>query len=108
MDKKISAHDVIAFCVVELGCKLPYEVIQELTLTDPLYKSLLEAWKNKESRADARNALLCCIIANCMGGGKKKFEPKDFMPKTPKTIKENETEIKANFLKYMSTKQQNR
>lgn len=105
--KKYSAHDIVAFACVELNVPIPLESLYAMTPTDPLYMALLEAWKEREHRKDARNAVLCCIIANSMGSGKKKYEPKDFMPKTPKTTTENEAEIKANFLKYMSTKQQN-
>lgn len=98
--KKYSAHDIVAFACVELNVPIPLETLYAMTPTDPLYLALLEAWKERETRKDARNAVLCCIIANCMGGGKKKYEPKDFMPKTAKTTKDNEAEIKANFLKY--------
>jgi hypothetical protein len=98
--KIISAHDIIAFACVELNVQIPLETLYAMTPNDALYKSLIEAWKAKEQRTDARIGLICSVLANCMGSGKKKFEPKDFMPKTPKTNKENEQELKANFIKY--------
>ena len=41
-------------------------------------------------------------MANCMGSGKKKFEPSDFMPKEPKSVQDKEAEIKSNFMTYMA------
>jgi hypothetical protein len=102
MKKVISAHDIVAFAIVELNVPISLDVLYAMSPTDPLYKALMDAWKEKEKREDARTALLCAVIANSIGGGKKKFEPKDFMPKEPKTLKEQEAEIKSNFLRYMA------
>jgi hypothetical protein len=106
MPKKLSAHDVLAFCILELGCRLPYEVAQEMNPSDPLYKALMEAWKEKEHRKDLRNALLCAVIANSFNSSKKKLKVEDFLPKTSKTGN-SEDEIKANFIKYMEMKRLN-
>lgn len=95
MNNKISAHDITAFAVVELNVPLPIELFYDMSMTDPLYQSLMKAWKDKQKRLDGRNALLCAVIANCMGSGNKKFEISDFMPKEPKTTEQMEAELKA-------------
>jgi hypothetical protein len=102
MKKDASAHDIVAFAIVELNVPVSLDVLYAMSPTDPLYKALIEAWKSKEQRTDARTALLCAVIANCMGSGKKKYEPKDFMPKEPKTVQEQEADIKSNFMRYMA------
>lgn len=102
--KKISAHDIVAFAIVELNVPIALEDLYKMSLDDPLYKSLMLAWKEKEKRADARTGLICAVIANCMGGGKKKYEPKDFMPKEEKATKEKEANIKNQFIKYMASR----
>jgi hypothetical protein len=102
MRKNVSAHDLVAFAIVELNVPISLDTLYSMTPTDPLYKSLIETWKAKQKREDSRTALLCAVIANCMGGGKKKYEPKDFMPTEPKSTKDTEAEIKSNFMKYMS------
>lgn len=107
MAKKLSAHDILAFCILELGCNLPYEVAQELSPSDPLYKALMDAWKEKEHRKDLRNALLCAVIANSFNNTKKKIKVEDFLPKTSKTTEENESQIKSNFIKYMDLRRHN-
>lgn len=71
-----------------------------MTVNDPLYVSLIKAYKEKERKADQRNALLCAIIANCMGGGQKKFEISDFMPKEQKTEEQMAAELKAYLSQY--------
>jgi hypothetical protein len=43
-------------------------------------------------------------MANCMGGGKKKYETSDFMPKEPKPIKQQESDIKTQLMQYMASK----
>jgi hypothetical protein len=98
-----SATQIIAFAVVELNTPLPYEVLCEMSPNDPLYISLLDAWKKREERLDRRTGLLAAVIANCMGGGKKKYEPSDFMPKEPKSVKDSESEIKSQFLRYTAS-----
>jgi hypothetical protein len=102
--KKNSAHSIVAFACVELNVPIPLETLYNMTPNDPLYLALIDAWKAREYRLDARNALLCAIIANCMGSGKKKYEPSDFMPKEAKPIKEQESEIKSQFMRYMANK----
>lgn len=99
MNKYCSAHDIVAFACVELNVPIPLELLYNMTPTDPLYKALVEAFKARERRLDGRNALLCAVIANCMTSGKKKFEPKDFLPKASKDY-EDESDLKANFIKY--------
>jgi len=101
--KNISATDIVAFAIVELNVPIPLEDLYKMSPTDPLYTALMSAWKEKEKRADARTALLCAVMANCMGGGKKKYEPSDFMPKEPKSVKDQESEIKSQFMRYMAT-----
>ena len=101
--KNISAHQIVAFAIVELNVPIALEDLYNMSPTDPLYTALIDVWKEKEKRADARNALLCAVIANCMGGGKKKYEPSDFMPKEPKTVKDQELDIKSQFMRYMAT-----
>ena len=102
--KKPTAHDIVAFAIVELNVPVALDDLYKMSPTDPLYTALISAWKEKEKRADARTALICAVMANCMGGGKKKYEPKDFMPKEPKTVTEQENEIKTQFMKYMASK----
>lgn len=102
--KKPTAHDIVAFAIVELNVPVALDDLYKMSPTDPLYTALISAWKEKEKRADARTALICAVMANCMGGGKKKYEPKDFMPKEPKTATEQENEIKTQFMKYMASK----
>jgi hypothetical protein len=102
--KKISAHDIVAFAIVELNVPVALEDLYKMSPSDPLYIALVGAWKEKEKRADFRTALLCSVMANCMGGGKKKYEPKDFMPQPDKNVNEQEADIKSQFIKYMSSK----
>lgn len=101
--KKPSAHDIVAFAIVELNVPIALEDLYKMSPTDPLYTALVSVWKEKEKRADARTALLCAVMANCMGGGKKKYEPSDFMPKEPKTVKDQESDIKSQFMRYMAS-----
>ena len=102
--KEITAHDIVAFAIVELNVPVAMQDLYKMSPNDPLYKALINAWKQKERRADGRTALICSVIANCMGGGKKKYEPKDFMPQEEKSTKDQEAEIKTQFIKYMSSK----
>jgi hypothetical protein len=97
-----SAHDLIAFAIVECNVSVELEFFQNLSPTDPLYKAILNAWKEKQRRDDARTALICAVIANCNSDGKKKYEVKDFMPSVPKTTEESEREIKSNFMRFKS------
>lgn len=101
MSKTTSAHDIVAWAIIELNVSLPYEVLCEMSPNDPLYISLVDAWKAREKRIDARTGLLCAVLANCMGSGKKKYEPSDFMPKEPKPVKQQENEIKTQLIQYM-------
>lgn len=87
----------MAFGVVELNTPLPFDLLCEMSPTDPLYRALVKAWKEKERRLDNRNAMLCCVIANTQGN---KTKPEDFLPKTIKTTEEVESDIKANFQAY--------
>lgn len=103
MKKSTSAHDIVAFAVVELNVPISLDQLYAMSPSDPLYKALVDAWKAKEKRADARTALLCAVMANCMGGGKKKYEPSDFMPKEPKKLKDQESDIKSQFMRYMAS-----
>jgi len=102
--KNSSAHDIVAFACVELNVPIPLDTLYAMSPNDPLYIALLNAWKAREHREDARVGLMCAIIANCMGGGKKKYEPSDFMPKEPKPVKQQESEIKTQFMQYMASK----
>jgi hypothetical protein len=104
MKNQTTAHDIVAFAVVELNVPISLDTLYTMSPNDPLYKALMEAWKRKQNREDARVGLICAVIANCIGGGKKKYEPKDFMPKEPKTIKEQEEDIKSNFTRYMEAR----
>lgn len=99
-----SAHDIVAWAIIELNVSLPYEVLCEMSPNDPLYIALVDAWKAREKRIDARTGLLCAVMANCMGSGKKKYEPKDFMPQQPKPVKQQENEVKTQLMQYMQTK----
>lgn len=99
-----SATSIIAFAIVELNVPLPYEELIKMTPTDELYGALVDAWKKREERLDTRTGLLAAVIANCMGGGKKKYEPSDFMPKQPKPVQEQESEIKTQLMQYMAAK----
>jgi hypothetical protein len=101
--KNTSAHDIVAFAIVELNVPIALEDLYKMSPTDPLYSALMRIWQEKEKRADSRTALLCAVIANCMGGGKKKYEPSDFMPKEPKSVKDSEAEIKSQFLRYTAS-----
>jgi hypothetical protein len=64
----------------------------------------MKAWRSREKRLNYRNALLAAVMANCMGDGKKQWQPSDFVQKDAEDIQreyaENEAHIKANFLKY--------
>jgi hypothetical protein len=102
--KNSSAHDIVAFACVELNVPIPLDTLYAMSPNDPLYIALVDAWKARERRADARNALLCAVMANCMGGGKKKYETSDFMPKEPKPIKQQESDIKTQLMQYMASK----
>ena len=102
--KKSSAHDIVAFACVELNVPIPLDTLYTMSPNDPLYIALLDAWKAREKRIDARVGLLCAVLANCMGSGKKKYEPSDFMPKEPKPVKQQENEIKTQLMQYMQVK----
>jgi len=102
--KKTSAHDIVAFACVELNVPIPLDTLYGMSPNDPLYIALIDAWKAREKRIDARFGLLAAVIANCMGGGKKKYEPKDFMPQEPKPVKQQENEIKTQLMQYMQSK----
>ena len=105
MSESTSAHDVVAFSVVEGWTTIPYDTFMALSPVDPLYKSLLDAYKQKESRSDARTALLCSVMANCMSSGTKKSEVKDFMPRD-KTTQDSSEElnVKASLMRYAASK----
>lgn len=92
-DEEASMADFVAFAIVNLNVTVDLEYFEGLSFTDPVYTALMKAWKDKQHRDDQRVGLLCAVIANCMGGGKKTYQPKDFMPKKPLT----EDDIKANF-----------
>lgn len=98
--KHPSAHDIIAFAVSEGWTTIPYDIFLELSPTDPLYKSLISAWKDKQRREDYRNGLLCSVIANCsMAGGK--YQPKDFMPQDSNAVvQDSELKVKEGFARY--------
>lgn len=98
----ISATDIVAFGVVELGVQLPIDDLYKMSPTDPLYAALVKAWKSRERRIDQRNAMLCCIVANCAGN---KTSIRDFMPPEPVSREEQEAVIKANFIKYATLQQ---
>lgn len=100
--KTSSAHDIVAFACVELNVPIPLDTLYAMSPNDPLYIALLDAWKKREERLDRRTGLLAAVIANCMGSGKKKYEPSDFMPKEPKTVKDIESDIKSQFMRYMA------
>ena len=104
MSKTPSAHEIIAFSVVELNTPLPYEILCEMSPNSLLYTALVDAWKKREERLDRRTGLLAAVIANCLGGGKKKYEPKDFMPQQPKPVKQQENEVKTQLMQYMAAK----
>jgi hypothetical protein len=105
MSESTSAHDVVAFSVAQGWTSIPYDRFIELSPIDPLYKSLVNAHKEKERRADARTALLCSIMANCMSSGGKRYEIKDFMPQD-KTLQDSNEEmnVKANLMRYAASK----
>lgn len=105
MPDPTSAHDVVAFSVVQGWTTIPYDTFIELSPLDPMYKSLVNAHREKERRADARTALLCSVMANCMSSGGKKYEVKDFMPQD-KTAQDSSEEfnVKANLMRYAATK----
>ena len=105
MPDSTSAHDVVAFSVVEGWTTIPYDTFMGLSPIDPLYKSLLNAYREKERRADARTALLCSVMANCMGSGKKQYTVKDFLPQD-KTAQDSaqEVNLKANLMRYAASK----
>ena len=102
--KSSSAHDIVAFACVELNVAIPLDTLYAMSPNDPLYISLVDAWKAREKRIDARTGLLCAVMANCMGSGKKKYEPKDFMPQQPKPVKQQENEVKTQLMQYMAAK----
>ena len=102
--KSSSAHDIVAFACVELNVAIPLDTLYAMSPNDPLYIALLDAWKAREKRIDARTGLLCAVMANCMGSGKKKYEPKDFMPQQPKPVKQQENEVKTQLMQYMAAK----
>lgn len=102
--KSSSAHDIVAFACVELNVAIPLDTLYAMSPNDPLYISLVDAWKAREKRIDARTGLLCAVMANCMGSGKKKYEPSDFMPQQPKPVKQQENEIKTQLMQYMAAK----
>ena len=104
MDAEISAHQILAFAIVNNFTIIPYEDLLNLGPTDPLYKALVEAYRQKEERLDARTALICAIIANCMGSGSKKYEIKDFMPKAKKSAEAEDLSVKTMFSNYMASK----
>lgn len=97
----ISANDIVAFAVVNLGIQLPIDRYYEMTPSDPLYVSLMKAYKDREKKQDQRTALICAIIANCMAGGNgKKYNVDDFMPHEPKTEEQQVAELKAYMVQY--------
>ena len=95
-----SAHDIVAWAIIELNVSLRYEVLCEMSPNDPLYIALVDAWKKREERLDRRTGLLAAVIANCMGSGQKKFEVSDFMPHEPKTEEQCIAELKAYMTQY--------
>jgi hypothetical protein len=106
MEQSTSAHDILAFAIVEGWTVVPYDTLLSIGPTDTLYKALLSAYKEKERRADSRAALLCAVMANCMSSGGKKYEVSDFMPKAPKTAEQEALDVKSQLMKYMASKQQ--
>jgi|GEM_PF-4041321 len=99
MSKSNYGTDALAFLIVECNVSLPYDVAVNLTSQDPLYTSIVQAWKNRDERADYRNALLCTVMNNSMGG---RARLSDFLPKKKLTVVEREAQIKANVLNYNS------
>ena len=99
MSDEINAHDLVAFAIVELNVNVPLDTFYNLNPNDKLYRSLVNAWENKQRREDGRIGLLCAVIANS-AGSTKNYQPADFMPKKAKTKQDSEVEIKANFEKY--------
>ena len=105
MAQTISAHDIVAFSVVEGWTTIPYDTFIGLSPVDPLYTALINAYKDKERRSDARTALICSVMANCMGSGKKQYTVKDFLPQD-KTSQDSaqEVNLKANLMRYAASK----
>lgn len=68
--------------------------------TDPLYQALVKAWKARERRLDYRTGLVCAILCNVMGSGKKQFNAEDFMPVEPISREDEERALKANLAAY--------
>ena len=105
MAQTISAHDIVAFSVVEGWTTIPYDTFIGLSPVDPLYTALINAYKDKERREDARTALLCSVMANCMSSGGKRYEIQDFLPQD-KTLQDSNEEmnVKANLMRYAASK----
>lgn len=106
MHNDVSAHSIVAFAVVNLGIQMPIERFYEMSPTDPLYSALVKAYKDKEKRSDYRTALVCAVIANCLGAGdNKRFSVDDFMPREPKSEDQCVAELKAYMNQYKSLRQ---
>ena len=101
--KERNAHDALAFLIVECNVPLPYEVAENLSVKDPLYEALVNAWTYKKERESYQTALLCMVINNSQGG---KSKITDFMPKRQMTAAEKEAELIANIQAYNANQKQ--
>jgi hypothetical protein len=99
MSDEHSIHSLIAFAIVELNVSVGLDFYQNLSFQDPLYTALMAAWESKQKRLDSRAALICAVMANCHGDGKKKYEVADFMPKKQSGGLDEEA-IRNNFIAY--------
>ena len=104
MEKSLTAHDLVAWAIINCNVPLSLEQLYSLSTSDPLYVALIQAYKDRERKTDARVGLICAILANVMGSGKKQYTPDDFMPHEPKSAAQQDAEIKANLQKFGALK----
>ena len=89
-----SAHQLLAFLIVECNVSLPYKEALKMDQSDPLFQALVEAWQNKVRREREGEAFLASCIFNANGG---KTKPSDFLPQTLKDRVQEENQLRANI-----------
>lgn len=107
---QLTANDLLAFAVVELGVQVPYEQLLKMSPTSELWKSMLETWKRKIDREERRNAMILCAISRTMGGNKTAKVSDFYTPlaEMNRTVIQNtvQDKVKAIFARYNATAQQ--
>jgi len=104
-----SAHDVVAWSIVNLNVSVPLDYFINLSPASPLFNSLVKHWKIKQDAETEKFAMIACTIANVMGNNKMK--PKDFYVPMSGEIrdaeqKQKEAGLKNYLMRYNLSKRQ--